>query len=73
MNRQQKEKMKLNKEYPNKKFTIRVKNTTNIYEYLIISKVYQNNDNDFFVKYNGKFHKLFLTRFAPYVGTITIF
>jgi hypothetical protein len=65
--------MKLNKEYPNKKFKIKVKNTTNIYEYLIRVKVYQNNYNDYYVKYNGKFHELFLTRFSPYIGTITIF
>lgn len=65
--------MKLNKEYPNKKFKIRVKNTTNIYEYLINAKVYKDNHNDYYVKYNRKFHKLILTSYSPYIGTITIF
>lgn len=64
--------MKLNTQYPDKKFTIRVKNLTDNIEFLIERKVYIDSKNQYCINYNGDYHKLILTVYAPYVGTIII-
>lgn len=64
--------MKLNPNFPQKIFTIRVKNLNNDFEFLIKRKVYVNSKNEFFSKYSGTYYKIAFTCYAAYLGTITV-
>lgn len=64
--------MKLNSQYPNKKFTIRVKDLSNKFDFLIKRKVYVNSKNEYCVNYLGNYYNILLTSYSPYIGTITV-
>lgn len=64
--------MKLNPNFPQKIFTIRVKNLNNDSEFLIKRKVYVNGKNEYCVNYLGNYYSIVLTSYSPYIGTITV-